>query len=204
MKAFDPDRMSGFSYWTHYQEDRSDKFSNVIAVDKGKYMFFVTNEEKASVKTFEDSKALLEIAFRYLEERKLAEAQAKDIIQSLLDGTTVEDLKNTVIWQDAVNTKANLLYLKNFGPEPFTENMICPEPIWVTDQATAAWRVQVLKAIQVPLPKDFATKFEGLKNLAQGDVVGTRPDQPKGVLGAWQRFDKKLYGLEVEEPKPAE
>ncbi|MDZ7816857.1 MAG: hypothetical protein U5N86_12970 [Planctomycetota bacterium] len=186
------------SYWTHASEERNDSFSPVMEVTGGKYMFFVENEKPAKVKPYEEVKEQVEVAYRYRKQRELAKQRAMDIIEALNAGQTVEDLSSAVSWMEAKGTKANLMFFDKFG-EALEEGTVAEEPIWIEDQQTKAWRVQVLVKATPPELSLFAEQFSTYQNKARSDAIGTDPADPKGILGAWSKFDKKLFGIEEED-----
>ncbi len=196
IKAFED-----YSYWTHYLDDMPDKFSEIITVPTGKYIFFVTAEDKAKIRPFEEVKGIVETAYRQSEQKRLAKERAEEIIAALQGGKKIEDLGPAITWMTASGTKPTLMYLREFGESGFKEGMVCDHPIWVDNQREKGWRVQVLVKIIKPDVASFARQFESYRVRALSDLMGTRPDQPKGVLGAWIRFDKKAFGIKEEEEK---
>ncbi len=194
LRAFDD-----YSYWKHFEEDHLDNFSDVVTVASGKYIFFVKKEERANIKSFEDTKTVVETAYRKIEQKRIAKETAENIIKSLQSGKEIGELGPNITWADAKGTKATILYLREFGSTGFKEGMISDKPIWIEDQKEAYWRVQVLTKIDRPEIAGFDKDFDNFRVRCMSDLLGTRPDQPKGVLGKWQRHNKRLFGMKVEE-----
>jgi len=197
-----PDNKKDFSYWTHYSEEHIDTFSEIFSVPSGKYMFFVKSEDKAKVLTFDAAKAEVEKGFRYVEEKKKSKERAEQIIAALKSGKKVADLGPGVPWKDDNGTRGSVtLFLDKFGDVTLVEGMVNAEPIWIEDQQFRGWRIQVIEKVTKPTLADFAREFDGYRMRAQSDEIGSRPDQPKGMLAKWDNYDKKAYGLNVETPK---
>ena len=114
-------------------------------------------------------------------------------------GKKIEDLGPTITWKDESGSKAQLTHLEDFTDDGITEGSVCTTPQWIDDGRIISWRIQILFKVTEPDITSFAKSFRTYRVRALSDMKGTNPAEPKGILGAWTRYDEKVYGIKDKE-----